>query len=199
MTYGQKVGYARVSSASQDLEAQLERLRGAKCVKVFEETYSGKSAQRPGLEALLGFLREGDTLVVTKLDRLARSAVDLGKIAANLEKNGIELVVLDQHIDTSTPAGRLMFNMIGAFAEFERDLIRERCLDGIERAKEKGVTFGRKAILSKAEIAKLTTEFSAEDCPRSELASRYGISKPTMYRLVRDARNMQPSQSSTTD
>ena len=179
------VGYARVSSASQDLSAQTERLFAKGCRKIFKETYTGSTAQRKQLTAALDYVREGDTLVVTKLDRLARSVTDLGNIAKQLQDNGVDLVVLDQHIDTSTSTGKLMFNMIGAFAEFERDLIRERCQEGIEKAKRDGKKFGRKPKLTDKQLKTLKAEFNSEDLAKSDLARKYGISRASLYRLVK--------------
>jgi DNA invertase Pin-like site-specific DNA recombinase len=130
-------------------------------------------------------VREGDKFVITRLDRLARSVGDLADIAKQLENKGVDLVVLDQQIDTSTATGKLMFNMIDAFAEFERDLINERCKEGIERAKAKGVKFGRKPSLSLSQLNKLKLEFKDGELGKKELASKYGISKASLYRLAK--------------
>jgi DNA invertase Pin-like site-specific DNA recombinase len=180
-----QIGYARVSSETQTLDNQLARLTELSCEKVFKEKYSGASAAtRKQLNAALEFVREGDSLVVTKLDRLARSATDLGNIAKLLQQKGVDLVVLDQNIDTTTPTGKLMFTMIGAFAEFERDMIRERCQEGIEKAKARGVRFGRPSKLTDKQLVDLKTEFSDESIGRGELAEKYGISRASLYRLV---------------
>ncbi|WP_339672007.1 recombinase family protein [Dasania marina] len=181
-----KIGYARVSTADQKLDVQLDQLKSAGCNKLFTEKVSGKDAvSRSELASALDFVREGDCLVVTKLDRLARSAVDLGRIAEMLEQKKVDLVVLNQAIDTSTPTGRLMFTMIGAFAEFERNLIRERCAEGIERAKANGTKFGRKKVLSDKQLTELRAEYEKASSSRVELAKRYGISKASLYRLAR--------------
>jgi len=116
MPNGLRIGYARVSTQGQSLDNQVERLKASGCEKLFTEKYSGARSDRKQLQAVLDFVREGDALVVTKLDRLARSAVDLGQIARKLESKRVDLVVLDQQIDTTTPTGKLMFTMIGAFA-----------------------------------------------------------------------------------
>ena len=178
------IGYARVSSNNQQLDNQLARLAEHGCTKTFSEKYSAKTSNRPQLKALLGYVRDGDAVVVTKLDRLARSAVDLGSIASELEQKGVDLVVLDQKIDTSTPTGKLMFTMIGAFAEFERDLINERCREGIERAKAKGVKFGRPTKLTTQQLKQLKAEFHQNVIGKTELASKYGISRASVYRLI---------------
>lgn len=180
-----QVGYARVSTQGQSLDNQTQRLKERGCTKFFTEKYSGRSADgRKQLKLALGFVREGDSLVVTKLDRLARSATDLGNIAKQLEAKDVDLVVLDQQIDTTTPAGKLMFTMIGAFAEFERDLITERCKEGIQKAKERGVKFGRPSKLTDEQLHTMKLEFEAGEVGKTELARRYGISRGSLYRLV---------------
>jgi DNA invertase Pin-like site-specific DNA recombinase len=137
------------------------------------------------MKEALDFVREGDKFVITRLDRLARSVGDLADIAKQLENKGVDLVVLDQQIDTSTATGKLMFNMIGASAQFERDLINERCKEGIERAKAKGVKFGRKPSLSPSQLNKLKLEFKDGELGKKELASKCGISKASLYRLAK--------------
>ena len=178
------VGYARVSTQGQSLDNQTERLLERGCSKIFAEKYSGAKADREQLKAALNYVREGDVLVVTKLDRLARSAVDLGRVAELLQEKAVDLVVLDQQIDTTTSTGKLMFTMIAGFAEFERDLINERCREGIAKAKERGVKFGRPSKLSKEQLEALRAEFLAGVIGRGELARKYGISKPSLYRLA---------------
>ena len=180
-----KVGYARVSSESQNLDNQIARLKADGCEEVYCEKYTGVNASsRKQLNDALRFLRKGDALVVTKLDRLARSATDLGAIAKQLHEDGVDLVVLDQNIDTTTSTGKLMFTMIGAFAEFERDLIRERCHEGIQKAKAKGVRFGRPRKLTDRQLSELKAEFATADISKGELANKYGISRASLYRLV---------------
>ena len=140
-----QVGYARASTIDQEagFQAQLKGLTAAGCEKVFSEQVSSV-AQRPQLEAALDYLREGDALVVTKLDRLARSVAHLVAIGERLDSKGVTLKVLDQAIDTSTPTGRLMFNMLGSIAQFERELMLERQWEGIAKAKAAGKYKGRK-------------------------------------------------------
>ena len=181
---GQMIGYARVSTQSQSLDNQSSQLTEYGCQRLYEEKFTGKDMKRAQLQAALDFVREGDALVVTKLDRLARSAVDLGKIAALLQEKGVDLVVLDQDINTTTPTGKLMFTMIGAFAEFERDLINERCKEGIAKAKERGVRFGRPKKLSDRQLSEMKAEFDAGVMGKTDLAHKYGISRPSLYRLV---------------
>jgi DNA invertase Pin-like site-specific DNA recombinase len=179
-----KVGYARVSSLGQSLDTQNEKLLAFGCEKIFQEKRSGATRdKREAVNAALEFCREGDVLVITKLDRLARSMFDLQEITKTLNRKGVDFIVLDQSIDTTTPAGRLTFHLLGAVAEFERDLIAERRNEGIEKAKAKGVKFGRREKLSDAQVQELRTANSAGE-PRQELMKRFGISKSTFYRLL---------------
>ncbi len=136
------VGYVRVSSVGQSLEVQLDELKH--CDKIYQEKKSGASGKRPRLEACLEYIREGDTLVVTRLDRLARSTLHLCQIAADLERKQVNLQVLDQNINTTDATGRLLFNRLGAIAQFETEIRAERQMDGIQKAQERGVHFGRK-------------------------------------------------------
>jgi|TARA_R110001606_G_scaffold397294_2_gene573360 DNA invertase Pin-like site-specific DNA recombinase len=175
-----QVGYARVSSAGQSLDVQLKKLAG--CDKIFKEKTSGATATRPQLAEALNYVRSGDTLVITKLDRLARSTLHLTNIADKLKSQGVELVVIDQAIDTSTPTGKLLFNMLASIAEFETEIRRERQLDGISLAQNKGVKFGAKAKLSDAEIEQMKEDRLLMTVP--ELMSKYKLSKSSVYRLL---------------
>lgn len=181
-----KIGYARVSSRGQSLDVQISKLQGAGCEKIFEESRSGgKGTSRPVLEQALEFAREGDVLYVTKLDRLARSLSDLNSITGLLSKKKADFVVLDQAIDTTTPTGRLTFSLLGAIAEFERDLIAERRDEGIAQAKGRGVKFGRPASLTDKQIEELREAHRAGE-PRQSLMQRFGISKASFYRLHKE-------------
>ena len=144
------VGYARVSSYGQSLEVQLDKL--SHCEKVFQEKKSGRTDNRAELQNCLTYLRDGDTLVITKLDRLGRSIRDLLNIINQLEKNNVSFQVLDQQIDTSTPSGKLLLHMLGAIAEFENDLRASRQSEGIKKALSNGVQFGRKSKLTDDEV-----------------------------------------------
>lgn len=180
-----KIGYARVSSRGQSLETQVEKLTSFGCEKVFQEKRSGATrSKREALTSALDFCREGDVLVITKLDRLARSMFDLQSIVATLERKKVDLVVLDQKIDTTTPTGRLTFHLLGAVAEFERELINERRDEGMQRAKENGVQFGRHAKLTEAQVTELQAASRAGES-RQALMQRFGISKSTFYRLIK--------------
>ena len=179
---GATVGYARVSSTGQSLDVQRGKLKG--CDKLFEETRSGTTTHaRPELKACLTYLREGDTLVVTRLDRLARSTLHLCQIAEVLEEKGVALRVLDQSIDTSDATGRLLFNMLGAIGQFETELRAERQMDGIAKARERGVRFGRKKRLSAREVDRLRAD-RAQGTLIRELMARHGLSKASVYRYL---------------
>lgn len=138
------IGYGRVSTIDQSLDLQEEKLKEYGCEKIFMEKQSGAKSDREELIKALDYLREGDKLVVYKIDRLARSTFDLQKIAKDLEERGIALVFIKEQIDFSTPSGKLMFTMLGAIVEFERDLIKDRTTEGRKRAKAQGKHMGRK-------------------------------------------------------
>jgi DNA invertase Pin-like site-specific DNA recombinase len=151
---------------------------------------SGKSTNgRSELQSALDFVRDGDVFVVTKLDRLARSVGDLASIVQKLETKKVDLVVLDQGIDTTTMYGLLQFNILATIGEFERELIRERSMEGREKAIARGVKFGAKPKLTKQEIADLVNDFEAPGCSKTEIAEHYGISRSSVYRLY--AKNRQ--------
>ena len=152
-----KVGYARVSSIGQSLEVQLDKLKA--CDKIFQEKKSGVDREREQLKHCLNYVREGDVLMVTRLDRLARSTSHLCQIADKLESQGVTLHVIDQNIETATPTGKLLFNMLGAIAQFETEIRKERQMDGIKRAKDQGVHIGRKKQISEEEIELLQQHF----------------------------------------
>jgi DNA invertase Pin-like site-specific DNA recombinase len=173
------VGYARVSSVGQSLTVQLDKLKH--CDKVFQEKESGASGKRPRLQACLEYVRKGDTLVVTRLDRLARSTLHLCQIAAELEQKRVDLRVLDQNIDTSDAIGRLLFNMLGAIAQFETELRAERQMDGILKAKARGVKFGRRPSLTHDNTTELLHR-RRQGVFIKTLMKDYQISKATVYR-----------------
>lgn len=178
------IGYARVSTSGQSLEIQVDRLRQYGCEKLFQEKKGGGSrAGRTELGAALEFVREGDVLVVTRLDRLARSMHDLVQATKELERKQVGLVVLEQELNTTTAAGKLLFHLLGAVAEFERSLINERIAEGVAKAKASGVKFGRKGKLTAAELSTLRQEFES-GANKVELARKYGIHRSSLYRLA---------------
>jgi DNA invertase Pin-like site-specific DNA recombinase len=176
-----RVGYARVSSVGQSLDVQLDKLK--QCDKIYQEKQSGASAKRPRLEACLEYVREGDTLVVTRLDRLARSTLHLCQIAEELTRKGVALQVLDQNIDTGDATGRLLFNMLGAIAQFETEIRAERQMDGIQKAKAQGVHFGRNKTLTNAQIAELQQRRQQGELIKA-LMQEYNLSKASIYRYL---------------
>jgi DNA invertase Pin-like site-specific DNA recombinase len=174
-------GYARVSSTDQDLSTQVEKLTAAGCSVFREEKVSGASREgRRELETLIAFLRPGDILMVTRIDRLARSVGDLQDIVKMLRAMGVSLKATEQPIDTSTAGGKAFLDMLGVFAEFETNLRRERQIEGIARAKAKGVYRGRKATISADAIKRLKSEGHGA----SAIARRMGIGRATVYRLL---------------
>ena len=179
------VGYARVSTGGQSLEVQRRAL--AECNKVFQEKVSGASDDRPQLTLLLDYVKEGDVVMVTKLDRLARNTRHLLEISEYLQHKQVALRILNLGIDTSTPTGKLMLTMIGAIATFERELMLERQAEGIELAKRRGVYKGRKptAMAKGNEVLALV----AKGLPRSEIAKRTGISISSVQRILRSQSN----------
>lgn len=184
-----KIGYARVSTTGQDYETQLTKLKAEGCKKIFHEKQSGKSAgDRVELQRALEFLElggEGWTLVVTKLDRLARSMGDLWQIVRELDAKGVGFKVLDQAgMDTTTPTGKLMFNILGSIAEFERDLINARTEEGRKAAKAKGVQFGRKAKLDTDQMEAVKADVTAGILSKEAIGEKYGISRKTVYRIA---------------
>src|SRR5919197_3468025 len=184
-----RVGYARVSSVGQSLAVQLEKLQH--CDKIFQETISGAGGRRPRLEACLEYVREGDTLVVTRLDRLARSTLHLCQIAAELQRKQVSLQALDQHLDTSDATGRLLFHMLGAIAQFETELRAERQMDGIRKARERGVHLGRTKRLTSQQSAALRHQ-RREGALIKTLMQAYRLSKASVYRYLGD-RDVAPS------
>lgn len=175
---GQRIGYARVSTTGQKLDVQLSALKG--CDKIFQEKVSATSHKRSELDKMLAYVREGDVVVITKLDRLGRSVVDLANIAKDFESRGIGLEVIDQKIDTTTPTGKLMFHMIAAVAEFELSLRYERQMDGIAEAKEKGVKFGRKKTIDREVVLSL----HQQGLSMGAIAKQLGISKGSVHAIL---------------
>ena len=173
-------GYARVSSADQDLTIQREALTKAGCTLIREEKVTTKLEGRDELRTLMDFMRKGDVLTVTRIDRLARSLMDLELIVKELEAKGVSLRATEQPIDTSTPAGRAFLQMLGVFAQFETAIRKDRQLEGIAKAKAAGVYKGRKATIDPDEIKRLL----ASGLGVSEVAKQLKISRMTVYRLA---------------
>lgn len=177
------IGYARVSTQDQNLDLQIEALTKTGCKKVFDDKISGSRAERPGLAKALEMLREGDTLVVWKLDRLGRSVKNLIDLVGELHKQGVQFKSLTDAIDTGTPSGRFFFHVMASLAEMERELTVERTRAGLETARQLGRKGGRKRQMtdSKIESAK---KLLANGVPPRDVAHNLGVSVPTLYRWV---------------
>lgn len=182
------IGYARVSTQDQNLNLQTEALTRAGCEKIYEDKISGVRVERPGLTRALEMLREGDTLVVWKLDRLGRSVKQLVDMVGELHKQGIQFKSLTDAIDTGTPAGRFFFHVMASLAEMERELIIERTRAGLDAAKQLGRKGGRKPKMtsSKIESAK---KLLASGIPPRDVAKDLGVSVPTLYRWLPASKN----------
>lgn len=183
------IGYARTSTAEQaaGLDAQVRDLQTLDCKKVFAEQISSV-AKRPQLEMALDYLREGDTLVVTKLDRLARSISDLIRIIHEIERKGAALRILAISMDTATPTGRLMLNVLGSVAQFEREMMLERQREGIAKAKAEGKYTGRKPT-ARAKAGQVIA-LLAEGVRPGEVAKRMGIGRTSVYRILAGERDL---------
>lgn len=182
------IGYARVSTQDQNPSLQLDALAAAGCEEVFHEKATGKFRDRPELTNCLRTLRKGDTLVVWKLDRLARSLKDLVEIFHDLSKRDVGFRSLTESIDTTSSGGRLVFHIFGALAEFEHSLIRERTLAGLAAARARGRRGGRRPILSKQDVRKAAAMLADPDITKTEVAKHFGVSRVTLNAaLAREA------------
>jgi len=182
-----KIGYARVSTKDQNLSLQIDALNSTGCEVIYKEKTSGSTTDRKELDALLAQLRKGDTIVVWKLDRLARSLKDLLRLVAGFEAKGVGFISLNDPIDTTTPQGRLVFTIFGALTEFEREIIRERTKAGLESARARGRKGGRPQGLSKQSFLKAAAaaEMYRKETPVNEIAKSLEISKTTLYKYLR--------------
>lgn len=183
------VGYARVSTQDQNPALQLDALNGAGCGKVFTEKASGASRERPQLKAALDYVRAGDTLVVWKLDRLARSIKQLIETVEEMGERKIGLRSLTEAIDTTTAGGKLVFHVFAALAEFERGVIRERTKAGLEAARERGKLGGRPPALKASDLAAAKAMLRDPEITVAEVAKRLGVVPSTLYRHLPKARS----------
>ncbi|MEO8016052.1 MAG: recombinase family protein [Polaromonas sp.] len=179
-----RIGYARVSTDDQNLDLQRDALTRSGCITLYEETASGKSSQRVELEHCRKALRAGDTLVVWRLDCLGRSLSDLVKIIGELEQGGITFESLSEKIDTGSASGKLQFHVFAALAEFERNLIRERTLAGLNAARARGRVGGRKLKLNDKQIREIRALLADPAAQVKDIAARYGVSRTTLYKRV---------------
>ena len=178
------VGYARVSTSDQKLNLQEDALKQSGCKEIFSDVASGIKTARPGLESALNYLREGDTLVVWKLDRLGRSIQHLIETVKLLSKRKIGFKSLQESIDTTTSGGKLIFHIFSALAELERDLIKERTEAGQKAARARGRLGGRPTLLNNQEITKMLQHYDEKKLKVAEICKLYGISRPSFYNYL---------------
>ena len=180
-----RIGYARVSTDKQKLSRQVDELKEAGCVKIFKDKVSGSRSNRKEFNKLVNFLRPGDIVVVTSLDRLGRSLTDLIKTANQLADKEVDILSLKQNIDTSSPTGKFFFHMFGALAEFELSWIRERTVQGLESARARGKLGGRPHALSSDKAAELKKIYDSDtEVSISSLCEMFQISRGTLYKYV---------------
>jgi len=178
------IGYARVSTRHQDSALQEDALNKAGCETIFTETASGAQRDRPQLREALKYAREGDVVVVWRLDRLARSLKQLIETVEDLDVRGIGFKSLTENIDTTTAGSRLVFHIFGAMGEFERELIRERTLAGLEKARESGVHLGNQAKLTDRDVEAAKAMIGSGGMTVKEVAEKLGVSRATLYRYL---------------
>ena len=181
---GKRIGYARVSTDDQNLDLQRDALALAGCSSIYEEIISGKSTERPELRHCLKALRSGDTLVVWRLDRLGRSLPDLVGIVSRLEQEEVGFESINERIETTSAAGKLIFHVFAALAEFERNLIRERPRAGLLAARARGRKGGRKPVLDARQLREIRALLSDPEIHVADVARRYGVSRTTLYRYI---------------
>ncbi|APX91767.1 DNA invertase [Halomonas sp. 1513] len=174
------IGYARVSTQDQSPQLQCDALEAADCEQIFEERVTGTKRERPELQACLRTLRDGDTLVVWKLDRLARSLKDLVELIHELNERGVGFRSLTEAIDTTSADGKLVFHIFGALAEFEHSLIRERTLAGLASARARGRKGGRRPVMSVADVRKSAAMLADPEITKTEVAKHFGVSRVTL-------------------
>ena len=178
------IGYARVSTSEQNLDSQFDALQEAGCEKIYADKMSGAKADRPELLAALSDVREGDTLVVKKLDRLGRSIKNLIDLVNKLEKKKAGFKSLTENIDTTTSGGRLIFHIFGSLAEFERDIIRDRTKAGLQAARARGRLGGRPRKITNKMIEQMKTLYDANKTPVTEICKSFGVSRSAFYVVV---------------
>ncbi|MCH7575837.1 MAG: recombinase family protein [Candidatus Marinimicrobia bacterium] len=188
------IGYARVSTADQTIDLQIDALEDAGCSKIFTDIISGSKIARPGLDDALAYLREGDTLVVWKLDRLGRSLKHLIEIITHLNEEGKEFKSLQESLDTATPTGKLIFHVLGALAEFERSLIRERTKAGLAAARARGRIGGRPRVLNKRNVALVKSMLADPSGTVKEVAETLGVSRATIYNYLKQENKPTPKE-----
>lgn len=179
------IGYARVSKDSQDLALQIDALKSYGCERIFTDQISGIKNERPGLQEALNFVRQGDAIVIWRLDRLGRSLSDLISLVENFNTAGIELISLTEQLSTKNSSGKLIFHLFGALAEFERNLIKERTLAGLKAARARGRIGGRPLKLTEQDKIEIQALASSGNITIQQIAHRYGVSRATIYNTLK--------------
>ena len=186
------IGYARVSTQDQTLNLQKDALEKAGCTKIFTDIASGSKQDRKGLEEALSHIREGDTLVVWRLDRLGRSITHLIQTVSSLAERGVGFKSLTENIDTTTSGGKLIFHIFGALAEFERDIIRERTTAGLQAARARGRKGGRPKTLTGKKTAMLRALYADKSNSINDICKTLNISRTTLFRYMKEANELTP-------
>lgn len=182
---GYKIGYARVSTQEQNLDRQIDQLKGIGCNKIYQEKITGTKKERPELDKMLGELRKGDTIIISELTRLSRSTKDLFKLVEHIEGKGANIKSLKESwLDTTTPTGKLMFTIIAGISQFERDLISQRTLEGLASARARGRNGGR-PVKNKKDIDTAIKMYNSKLHSVSEIEKTTGVSKATLYRYIK--------------
>ena len=179
-----KIGYARVSTADQNLDSQVDELKEDGCEKIFTDIVSGAKSERPGLAALKAYIRSSDIVVVVRLDRLGRNLKDLVALVEEFEQQDVQFISLHEKIETTSSSGRLIFHLFTALAEFERNLIRERSLAGLKAARARGRVGGARFKLNKQEVKMLKALYHSKKVPVSEIADQFNICRKTVYNYL---------------
>lgn len=180
-----KIGYARISTDEQSDNAQIDALEAAGCRRIYREKYSGRSKSRPELERMNDALRDGDVIVVQRLDRLGRSLKDLIELLDGFKSKQVQFISLNESIDTTTAVGELAFHMIGSIAQFERRLISERTKAGLDAARARGRKGGRKAKMSASDIKKAKAMLFDPEMTKAEVSRHFNVSRPTLNKALK--------------
>lgn len=183
-----KIGYARVSTQEQNLDRQIDNLKACGCERIYTEKMTGTKADRPEFNRMLETLRPGDILVTDSFSRLSRSTKDLLTLIENLDNTGVYLVSLKENLDTTTATGKLMFSMIAALSQFERDLLAERTVEGLKAARARGRKGGRPSVGNDKIKAQALSMYDANIMTNKEIAEKSGISTATLSRWIKERR-----------
>ena len=186
------VGYCRVSTNDQNLDSQIDLLKKAGCTKIFKDIVSGSKAERVGLAEMIDYVREGDIVVVYRLDRLARGLIDLLELMEKFKNKNIGFRSISENLDTTTPTGKLMFHITGAFAEFERNIIRERTRAGLESARARGRKGGRPSLITPEKIQMAKTLHANTKLAIPDILKTMGVTRALFYKMLSIGKNNKP-------